>query len=41
MTAQVHGVDWWAPLGDEGELRVVHLLDEVAWERVIGTRRTG
>jgi hypothetical protein len=41
VTAQVHGVDWWAPLGDEGELRVVHLLDEGARERVIGTDGPG
>ena len=30
-------MDWWAPLGDAGEPRVVQLLDEGAEERVIGT----
>ncbi len=30
-------MDWWAPLGDEGELRVVQLLDDGAQERVLST----
>jgi hypothetical protein len=30
-------MDWWAPLGDAGELRVVELLDDGARDRVIGT----
>ena len=33
--------DWWAPLGGEGELKVVHLLDQVARERVVGTEGHG
>jgi hypothetical protein len=34
-------VDWWAPLGQDGELRVVQLLDEGARRRVIGTEGQG
>ena len=34
-------MDWWAPLGDEGELRVVQLMDQVVRQRVIGTEGQG
>jgi hypothetical protein len=35
-TATEEHMDWWAPLGDPGEVRVVQLLDDAAKERVIG-----